>query len=74
MKLHNAYLITWVEKRLAPDLVVRAELQNWTERGIRIATQIYDGPRNTGSALYTDDRDLTPGKSLYIRVRKTFGG
>jgi outer membrane receptor protein involved in Fe transport len=73
VKLHNAWLVTWVEKRLAPDLVIRAELQNWAERGIRIATQIYDGPRNTGSALYTDDRDLTPGRSLYIRVRKTFG-
>lgn len=73
VKLHNAYLSTWVEKRLAPDLVVRAEFQNWTERGIRIATHIYDGPRSTGDLLYTDDRDLKPGHSLYIRVRKTFG-
>jgi hypothetical protein len=74
VKLHNAYLTTWVEKRLAPDLVVRAELQNWTKRGIRFATHVYDGPRSTGSLAYTDDRDLTPGHSLYIRVRKTFGG
>jgi outer membrane receptor protein involved in Fe transport len=74
VKLHNAYLSTWVEKRLAPDLVVRAELQNWTKRGIRIDTQVYDGPRNTGRLAFTDDRDLTPGHSLYIRVRKTFGG
>jgi outer membrane receptor protein involved in Fe transport len=74
VKLHNAFLTTWVEKRLAPDLVVRAELQNWTKRGIRIDTQVYDGPRNTGRLAYTDDRDLTPGHSLYIRVRKTFGG
>jgi hypothetical protein len=73
VKLHNAYLTTWVEKRLQPDLVLRVELGNWTRRGIRIATHIYDGPRSTGNLLYTDDRDLTPGHSLYIRVRKTFG-
>jgi len=74
VKLDNSYLITWVEKRLAPDLVVRMELQNWTRRGIRIATQQYDGPRKTGKLAYIDDRDLTPGHSLYVRVRKTFGG
>jgi outer membrane receptor protein involved in Fe transport len=74
VKLHNAFLITWVEKRLRPDLVLRVELGNWTKRGIRIATHIYDGPRGTGALSYTDDRDLTPGHNLYIRVRKTFGG
>jgi outer membrane receptor protein involved in Fe transport len=74
VKLHNAYLTTWVEKRLDPSLVVRVELGNWTERGIRIATKQYDGPRDTGRLAYTDDRDLTPGRSLFIRVRKTFGG
>ncbi|MET0275162.1 MAG: TonB-dependent receptor [Phenylobacterium sp.] len=74
VKLHNAYLVTYVEKRLQPDLVLRVELGNWTERGIRIATHIYDGPRSTAPLLFTDDRDLKPGRSLYIRVRKTFGG
>lgn len=74
VKLHNAYLTTWVEKRLDPSLVVRVELGNWTERGIRIATKQFDGPRDTGRLAYTDDRDLTPGRSLFIRVRKTFGG
>jgi outer membrane receptor protein involved in Fe transport len=74
VKLHNAYLTTWVEKRLRPDTVLRVELGNWTERGIRIATHVYDGTRSTGSLAYTDDRDLKPGHSLYIRLRKTFGG
>ena len=72
-KLHNAYLTTWVEKRLQPDLVLRVELGNWTERGIRFNTRVYDGPRNTGALRYTDDRDLKPGQNLFIRVRKTFG-
>jgi hypothetical protein len=74
VKLENAYLTTWIEKRLQPDLVVRLEVGNWTKRGIRIATHIYDGPRNTGRLAFTDDRDLTPGHNFYFRVRKTFGG
>jgi outer membrane receptor protein involved in Fe transport len=73
VKLHNAYLTTWVEKRLEPGVVVRVELGNWTERGIRIATKQFDGPRDTGQLAFTDDRDLKPGRSLFIRVRKTFG-
>ncbi|HEX7946185.1 MAG TPA: TonB-dependent receptor [Phenylobacterium sp.] len=74
VKLHNAYLVTWLEKRLDPTVVVRLELRNATERGIRIDTKIYDGPRSTSPLLFTDDRDLTPGRSFYFRVRKTFGG
>jgi outer membrane receptor protein involved in Fe transport len=74
VKLHNAYFNTWVEKRLQPQTVLRVEVQNWTGRGIRIATQQYDGPRSTGRLDYTDDRDLKPGRSIYIRVRHTFGG
>jgi outer membrane receptor protein involved in Fe transport len=74
VKLHNAYLITWAEKRLRPDLVLRVELRNVTDRGIRIATAIYDGPRSTSPLLYTDDRDLIPGRCVYFRIRKTFGG
>jgi hypothetical protein len=73
VKLHNAFIITWLERRLRPDLVLRFEVRNVAERGIRIATAIYDGPRNTRPLLFTDDRDLTPGRSFYVRVRKTFG-
>jgi outer membrane receptor protein involved in Fe transport len=74
VKLHNAYLVAFVEKRLQPDLALRVELGNLTERGIRIATHVYDGPRGANPLLFTDDRDLTPGRNIYIRVRKTFGG
>ena len=74
MKLQHAYLVTWVEKRLDPTTVVRLEVGNWTERGIRIATKQFDAPRDTGQLQFTDDRDLTPGRNIYIRVRKTFGG
>jgi len=74
VKLHNAYFATWVEKRLQPQTVLRVEVANWGERGIRIATQQYDGPRSTGRLDFTDDRDLKPGRSIYMRIRHTFGG
>ncbi|TAJ72250.1 MAG: TonB-dependent receptor [Phenylobacterium sp.] len=74
VKLHNAYFNTWVEKRLQPQTVLRVEVQNWSERGIRIATRQYDGPRSTAQLDFTDDRDLTPGRAIYFRIRHTFGG
>jgi outer membrane receptor protein involved in Fe transport len=73
VKLHNAYLVLYAERKLTPDLTLRVEMRNATERGIRIATKIYDGPRSTAPLLFTDDRDLTPGRSFYFRLRKTFG-
>ncbi|MBI1200077.1 MAG: outer membrane beta-barrel protein [Phenylobacterium sp.] len=74
VKLEDAYLTTWVEKRLDPDTIVRFEIGNWTKRGIRITTAAYDGPRDTGALSYVDDRHLKPGHNVYIRVRHTFGG
>jgi outer membrane receptor protein involved in Fe transport len=74
VKLHNAYVTTWIDKRLRPDTVMRVEFANLAERGIRFNTRAYERERRTGGLLYTDDRDLTPGRTLYVRVRKTFGG
>ncbi|WP_296595812.1 TonB-dependent siderophore receptor [Phenylobacterium sp.] len=73
VKLHNGYFVTWVEKRLQPQTVLRVEVANLFERGIRFNTRQYDGPRSDGKLLYVDDRDLKPGQSVYIRVRHTFG-
>ncbi|HEY8616783.1 TonB-dependent receptor plug domain-containing protein [Phenylobacterium sp.] len=74
VKLEDAYVTTWVDKRLRPDLMLRVEVMNLAERGIRFTTQAYGPERRTGGLLYTDDRDLTPGRSIYVRLRKTFGG
>ncbi|MCR5873335.1 TonB-dependent receptor [Phenylobacterium sp. J426] len=60
VKLHNAYVTAWVDKRLSPDTILRVEFGNLAERGIRFNTQSYNGDRRTGSLAYTDDRDLTP--------------
>jgi len=74
VKLHNAFLIGWVEKRLQPSLVLRVEYQNLTQRGIRFVTQVYDGPRDSSPLAFTDDRNLVPGRTVWVRLRKTFGG
>ena len=74
VKLHNAYITAFVDKRLSADTLLRVEFTNLASRGIRFNTQAYNGDRRTGSLAYTDDRDLTPGPTLYVRVRKTFGG
>ncbi|WP_334164198.1 TonB-dependent receptor plug domain-containing protein [Phenylobacterium sp.] len=73
VKLHNAYVRPWIEKRFQPDLSVRFELANATSRGIRFTRQVWDGPRGASPRLYTDDRDLGFGRMYYVRVRKTFG-
>jgi outer membrane receptor protein involved in Fe transport len=74
VKLHNAFITAWIDKRLRSDVVMRVEFMNLASRGIRFNTKAYGPDRRTGALLYTDDRDLTPGRSLYVRVRKTFGG
>jgi outer membrane receptor protein involved in Fe transport len=73
VKLHNAYLQPYAEWRLRPDLILRFELGNLTERGIRVINAQYAGPRNTAPLLYTTDRDLAFGRMYYVRLRKTFG-
>lgn len=74
VKLHNAWVRPWVERRLRPDLVLRVEVGNLTRRGIRDARQVYGVPRTPANLRYTDDRDLTFGRVVYVRLRKTFGG
>jgi outer membrane receptor protein involved in Fe transport len=73
VKLHNAYVRPWIERRLMPDLVLRVEIGNLTERGIRSNRKVYGVPRTAANLQYADDRDLTFGRTFYVRVRKTFG-
>ncbi|MFN3584055.1 TonB-dependent receptor plug domain-containing protein [Phenylobacterium sp.] len=74
VKLHNAYVRPWIERRLQPDLQLRVEFPNLTSRGIRFNRKVWDGPRGAAPLLYTDDRDLAFGRMFYVRLRKTFGG
>lgn len=70
----KTFVIPFVEYRIRPDLVVRAEIQNVTERGLRRTQYVYGGPRNTSALAYVEDRDNQFGRTLYIRIRKTLGG
>jgi outer membrane receptor protein involved in Fe transport len=70
-------LKTWVrlfaEYKPQPDLVFRVEIQNLTERGDRLIRQDFGGPRGTNPLKATDDRDIQVGRSVYLRIRKSFG-
>lgn len=68
----KTWMVLFAEWKPRPDLNVRAELNNFTERGFRHTTTAYAGPRNTAAVKYIDDRDIQFGRGLYVRVRKTF--
>lgn len=68
------YLIAYAEWKPRPDLNLRVELKNLTQRGYRHTTLTYPGPRNDGRAPTLRDQDFHFGRILYIRLRKSFGG
>ena len=63
----------FAEWKPQPDLSIKAELINVTERGLRNTRNVYAGPRDIAGLLYTDDRDIQFGRMIFVRVRKTFG-
>ena len=64
----------FVEWRPQPDLNIRFELENATQRGLKRTVYSYAGPRSQGGAAAVDDRIYESGRAFYLRVRKTFGG
>jgi len=70
----KTYVLTFVEWKPKPDISIRTEIANITERGFRNTRSVYAGPRNTSALQYADDRDIQFGRMLFVRVRKTFGG
>ncbi|WP_310540450.1 TonB-dependent receptor domain-containing protein [Phenylobacterium sp.] len=68
----KTWMVLFAEWKPRPDLNVRAELNNVTERGFRHTTTAYAGPRSTSAVKHVDDRDIQFGRGLFIRVRKTF--
>jgi outer membrane receptor protein involved in Fe transport len=70
----KTYVTPFVEWKPQPDLSIRAEMGNATERGLRRTRTVYDGPRGGNPVRFTDDRDIQFGRMVYLRVRKTFGG
>jgi hypothetical protein len=70
----KSYVIGFVEWKPRPDLSIRTELSNLTERGFRNTRYVYAGPRGASALSYADDRDIQFGRMIYVRVRKTLGG
>ncbi|WP_309605737.1 TonB-dependent receptor domain-containing protein [Phenylobacterium sp.] len=69
----KTYVVPYFEWKPRPDLQLRIEVQNATERGFRNTRTVYDGPRSLDRVALVDDRDIQFGRIFYIRVRKTFG-
>ena len=67
------YVEIFAEWKPRPDLSIRTELSNVTERGFRNTRNVYAGPRDVAALKFVDDRDIQFGRMLYVRVRKTFG-
>jgi outer membrane receptor protein involved in Fe transport len=69
----KTYITLFYEYKPRPTLSFRMEIDNAGARGFKLTRYVYDGPRNTSPLSFTDVRDLHNGRTLYFRVRKTFG-
>lgn len=68
----KTYVVLFGEYKPRPDFTVRLELHNITERGMRHIQEKSVGVRGGTPLAYVDDRDIQFGRSLYVRLRKTF--
>ena len=75
-EIETRKLDTWVtlfgEYKPRPDLSLRVELLNLTERSVQRIREVYAGPRDRSALAYTDVRDLRWGRIWNIRLRKSF--
>ncbi len=69
----KAWLELYFEYKPHPDLALRVELDNVTGRGFERLLYVYNGPRNTSSLAYVDDRRQQVPQYVHVRLRKTFG-
>lgn len=69
----KSYVQLYAEWKPQPDLSIRTELANLTERGQRNTRNVFTGPRDISALAFIDDRDIQFGRMVYVRVRKTFG-
>ncbi|WP_374573093.1 TonB-dependent receptor plug domain-containing protein [Phenylobacterium sp.] len=70
----KTFVKPFVQWKPRPDLILRVEVQNATERGLRRTLTVYDGPRGASPIAFTDDRDNQFGRILFIRLQKNLGG
>lgn len=70
----SPFVTVYAEYKPRPDWIIRLEAMGVSNRNARRIREVYAGPRNVARLDYTDVRSLEWGGSLYLRVRKTFGG
>jgi hypothetical protein len=63
----------FVEYRPTSSLTLRTEVQNLPGRRIRQTVSVFSGLRDASPLLYRDERDLSVGPLLFLRLRKSFG-
>jgi outer membrane receptor protein involved in Fe transport len=69
----GTYVTPFVEWKPKPNLSWRIELDNVTARGFRHTFENFDGPRNLVPLANVEQRIVHPGRTFYLRLRKTFG-
>jgi hypothetical protein len=66
-------LNVFIEYRPTPPWNLRAELQNIPGVRVRVANSVYRGLRTTTPLTYIEERRLSNGTLLNLRLRRTFG-
>ena len=66
-------LAVFVERRLPGATTFRVELQNLPGQAPKNTISVFSGLRDQSPLLYVDDKRLTVGTILYLRLRKTLG-
>ncbi len=69
----KGWVEVYFEYKPQPDLSFRLELDNATGRGFERLLYVYNGPRNSSSLAYVDDRREEIGQYIHFRIRKSLG-
>jgi hypothetical protein len=69
----KTWISTYVEFKPRPDLALHFEIDNLGGRGFERILYVYNGPRDSSSLAYIDDRRQEFGPYIYFRIRKTLG-
>ncbi|MDP2214138.1 TonB-dependent siderophore receptor [Phenylobacterium sp.] len=69
----KTFVVPFVEWKPQPTWVIRFEIPNVTERGVRRTRTVYAGPRDVAPIAYVEDRDIQFGRMYRLRISKTLG-
>jgi outer membrane receptor protein involved in Fe transport len=69
----GTYVTPYWEWKPNPGLSWRIELDNVTARGFKHTFESFNGPRTLNARPTVEQRTVHPGRTFYLRLRKTFG-